>query len=212
MSITLDFHTVFYLYTNTSLILHHFMNFSARKIPLWRTLEIRHRQPGTNSAPSGETSSPAMKNPIVTGTFFFGIHIEVFFFMFFPPKNTWNWIYWHLIWRYNLWIRRNWNLSWWECFFLEFSMLVWSIFIKIYTSSPGSRLSKKTEAHSRVATILWSFGSRCAKKCTTSAKQMFLKTFVVPMPSMEEQSFLTVMVNILREYVASPPYSPFKIL
>lgn len=88
MSIILDFHTVFYLYTNTSLILHHFMNFSARKIPLWRTLEIRHRQPGTNSAPSGETSSPAMKNPIVTGTFFFGIHIEVvFFFHFLPPKK-----------------------------------------------------------------------------------------------------------------------------
>lgn len=87
MSITLDFHTVFYLYTNTSLILHHFMNFSARKIPLWRTLEIRHRQPGTNSAPSGETSSPAMKNPIVTGTFFFGIHIEVFFFHVLPPKK-----------------------------------------------------------------------------------------------------------------------------
>ena len=30
MSITLDIHTVFYLYTNISLMVHHFMNFSAR--------------------------------------------------------------------------------------------------------------------------------------------------------------------------------------
>lgn len=116
MSIILNIHTVFYLYTYISLMVHHFTNFSARnytKSAIGSQVPTLHRV--------GKLHHLRWRIQLSLGSVFFGIHIEVVVFSYSSPqKNTWNWIYWNLIWRYNFWIRRNWNWSWWECFFWDF--------------------------------------------------------------------------------------------
>lgn len=84
MSIILDIHTVFYLYANISLMVHHFMNFSARnytKSAIGSQVPTLHRV--------GKLHHLRWRIQLSLGSCFFGIHIDVVFvfFIFFPPKK-----------------------------------------------------------------------------------------------------------------------------